>query len=97
MRDSYITYRSYVINSLCHYFLFLSWVSVLQNSKEEALNNAFKDDQNEGENNTVRELTKAIVGEVKKMSGNDVCCDCGASSKRYDSSVVVERLHMQIQ
>ncbi len=56
-------------------------MSVLQNSKEEALNNAFKDDQNEGENNIVRELTKAIVGEVKKMSGNDVCCDCGASSK----------------
>lgn len=62
-------------------------MSVLQNSKEEALNNAFKDDQNEGENNIVRELTKAIVGEVKKMSGNDVCCDCGASSKQYRSDV----------
>lgn len=59
------------------------WVSVLQNSKEEALNNAFKGDQDEGENNIVQELSKAIVGEVKRMSGNDVCCDCGASSKCY--------------
>uniref|UniRef100_A0A8C8ISJ8 ArfGAP with SH3 domain, ankyrin repeat and PH domain 2b n=1 Tax=Oncorhynchus tshawytscha TaxID=74940 RepID=A0A8C8ISJ8_ONCTS len=55
------------------------WISVLQNSKEEALNDAFKGDQDEGgENNIVQELTKAIVSEVKRMSGNDVCCDCGA-------------------
>uniref|UniRef100_A0AAQ5ZSI3 Arf-GAP with SH3 domain, ANK repeat and PH domain-containing protein 3 n=1 Tax=Amphiprion ocellaris TaxID=80972 RepID=A0AAQ5ZSI3_AMPOC len=60
------------------YFL---WVSVLQNSKEEALNKAFKGDQDEGENNIIQELTKAIVGEVKRMSGNDGCCDCGAASQ----------------
>lgn len=51
---------------------------MLQNSKEEALNNAFKGDQHVGENNIVQELTKAILGEVKRMAGNDVCCDCGA-------------------
>lgn len=54
------------------------WMSVLQNSKEEALNNAFKGDDNTGENNIVQELTKEIISEVQRMTGNDVCCDCGA-------------------
>ncbi|KAM6954370.1 arf-GAP with SH3 domain, ANK repeat and PH domain-containing protein 2b [Aplochiton taeniatus] len=62
------------------------WISVLQNSKEEALNNAFKGDQDEGENNIVQELTKAIVGEVKRMSGNNVCCDCGAPDPTWLST-----------
>ncbi|KAG7214995.1 hypothetical protein INR49_022903 [Caranx melampygus] len=63
-----------------------SWVSVLQNSKEEALNKAFKGDQDEGENNIIQELTKAIVGEVKRMSGNDSCCDCGAPGPTWLST-----------
>uniref|UniRef100_A0A3Q3N0A8 ArfGAP with SH3 domain, ankyrin repeat and PH domain 2b n=1 Tax=Labrus bergylta TaxID=56723 RepID=A0A3Q3N0A8_9LABR len=62
------------------------WVSVLQNSKEEALNKAFQGDQNEGENNIVQELTKAIVAEVKRMSGNDGCCDCGAPAPTWLST-----------
>ncbi|XP_071324258.1 arf-GAP with SH3 domain, ANK repeat and PH domain-containing protein 2b isoform X2 [Trachinotus anak] len=62
------------------------WVSVLQNSKEEALTKAFKGDQDEGENNIVQELTKAIVGEVKRMSGNDGCCDCGAAAPTWLST-----------
>uniref|UniRef100_A0AAY4CTF5 ArfGAP with SH3 domain, ankyrin repeat and PH domain 2 n=1 Tax=Denticeps clupeoides TaxID=299321 RepID=A0AAY4CTF5_9TELE len=63
------------------------WISVLQNSKEEALNNAFKGDEAEsGENNIVQELTKAIVEEVKKMSGNDECCDCGADDPTWLST-----------
>ncbi|XP_042338992.1 arf-GAP with SH3 domain, ANK repeat and PH domain-containing protein 2-like, partial [Plectropomus leopardus] len=62
------------------------WVSVLQNSKEEALNKAFKGDQDEGENNIVQELTRAIVGEVKRMSGNDGCCDCGAAGPTWLST-----------
>uniref|UniRef100_A0A8C8IM31 Arf-GAP with SH3 domain, ANK repeat and PH domain-containing protein 3 n=1 Tax=Oncorhynchus tshawytscha TaxID=74940 RepID=A0A8C8IM31_ONCTS len=65
----------------------LIWISVLQNSKEEALNDAFKGDQDEGgENNIVQELTKAIVSEVKRMSGNDVCCDCGAPNPTWLST-----------
>lgn len=63
--------------------VFFSWVSVLQNSKEEALNKAFKGDQDEGENNIVQELTKSIVGEVKKRTGNNSCCDCGAAGQNY--------------
>ncbi|KAM9435974.1 arf-GAP with SH3 domain, ANK repeat and PH domain-containing protein 2b isoform 2-T2 [Clarias gariepinus] len=62
------------------------WVSVLQNSKEEALNDAFKGGQDEGENNIVQELSKAIVSEVKRMSGNDVCCDCGAPNPTWLST-----------
>ncbi|XP_062862774.1 arf-GAP with SH3 domain, ANK repeat and PH domain-containing protein 2a [Trichomycterus rosablanca] len=62
------------------------WISVLQNSKEEALNNAFKGDQHVGENNIVQELTKAILGEVKRMPGNDVCCDCGAPGPTWLST-----------
>lgn len=54
---------------------------MLQNSKEEALNQAFKGEQHVGENNIVQELTKAILVEVKRMTGNDVCCDCGAPSE----------------
>uniref|UniRef100_A0A3P9CBD1 ArfGAP with SH3 domain, ankyrin repeat and PH domain 2b n=1 Tax=Maylandia zebra TaxID=106582 RepID=A0A3P9CBD1_9CICH len=62
------------------------WVSVLQNSKEEALNKAFKGDQDEGENNIVQELTKSIVGEVKKRTGNNSCCDCGAADPSWLST-----------
>ncbi|XP_072545750.1 arf-GAP with SH3 domain, ANK repeat and PH domain-containing protein 2a isoform X2 [Salminus brasiliensis] len=62
------------------------WISVLQNSKEEALTNAFKGDQHVGENNIVQELTKAILGEVKRMTGNDVCCDCGAPGPTWLST-----------
>ncbi|XP_077587485.1 arf-GAP with SH3 domain, ANK repeat and PH domain-containing protein 2a isoform X2 [Stigmatopora nigra] len=62
------------------------WISVLQNSKEEALNQAFKGDQHVGENNIVQELTKAILSEVKRMTGNDVCCDCGAPNPTWLST-----------
>uniref|UniRef100_H3C9Y2 ArfGAP with SH3 domain, ankyrin repeat and PH domain 2b n=1 Tax=Tetraodon nigroviridis TaxID=99883 RepID=H3C9Y2_TETNG len=60
------------------------WVSVLQNSREEALARAFKDDQEDG-NNIVQELTRAIVEEVKRMSGN-CCCDCGAAAPTWLST-----------
>ncbi|KAJ8383263.1 hypothetical protein AAFF_G00222760 [Aldrovandia affinis] len=62
------------------------WISVLQNSKEEALNDAFKGDQKVGENNIVQELTKAILGEVKRMTGNDGCCDCGTPNPTWLST-----------
>ncbi|XP_063298243.1 arf-GAP with SH3 domain, ANK repeat and PH domain-containing protein 2 isoform X2 [Pelobates fuscus] len=62
------------------------WMSVLQNSKEEALNNAFKGDHSTGENNIVQELTKEIISDIQRMPGNDVCCDCGASEPTWLST-----------
>ncbi|XP_063771516.1 arf-GAP with SH3 domain, ANK repeat and PH domain-containing protein 2 isoform X2 [Pseudophryne corroboree] len=62
------------------------WMSVLQNSKEEALNNAFKGDHSTGENNIVQELTKDIISDIQKMPGNNVCCDCGASEPTWLST-----------
>ncbi|XP_010215005.1 PREDICTED: arf-GAP with SH3 domain, ANK repeat and PH domain-containing protein 2-like [Tinamus guttatus] len=53
------------------------WVSVLSNSKEEALNVAFSKAQSGGESSR-EELTQAIIEEVKCKPGNGECCDCSA-------------------
>uniref|UniRef100_A0A671Z4A3 ArfGAP with SH3 domain, ankyrin repeat and PH domain 1a n=1 Tax=Sparus aurata TaxID=8175 RepID=A0A671Z4A3_SPAAU len=64
---------------------FVSWVSVLTNSKEEALNVAF---QGGGQSSGVEEeeLTKSIIDEVLRSPGNDTCCDCGAADPRWIST-----------
>nr|XP_020466006.1 arf-GAP with SH3 domain, ANK repeat and PH domain-containing protein 1-like isoform X2 [Monopterus albus] len=65
---------------------FVSWVSVLTNSKEEALNVAF---QSGGQSSGVEEeeeLTKSIIDEVLRSPGNDTCCDCGATDPRWLST-----------
>ncbi|XP_064028934.1 arf-GAP with SH3 domain, ANK repeat and PH domain-containing protein 3 isoform X3 [Pogoniulus pusillus] len=66
----------------------LVWVSVLQNSKDEALSNAFKGDPGGGaaEGSGVQELTKLVISEVKSMPGNKRCCDCGASDPTWLST-----------
>ncbi|EMP31105.1 Arf-GAP with SH3 domain, ANK repeat and PH domain-containing protein 3 [Chelonia mydas] len=65
--------------------LIFGWVSVLQNSKDEALSNAFKGDPSGCAASAggvtdagLQELTKLVIGEVKGMPGNKQCCDCGA-------------------
>ncbi|KAM7090556.1 LOW QUALITY PROTEIN: arf-GAP with SH3 domain, ANK repeat and PH domain-containing protein 1-like [Ciconia maguari] len=55
----------------------VAWVSVLSNSKEEALNVAFSKAQGGGESSW-EELTRAIIEEVRGMPGNRECCDCSA-------------------
>lgn len=64
------------------------WVSVLQNSKDEALSSAFLGEPGgggpgpwggagiEGE---PQDLTKLLIAEVKSRPGNGQCCDCGAA------------------
>lgn len=55
-----------------------SWVSVLQNSKEEALNTALGGDQLHLQDSGLQELSKAIIAELRHMPGNEACADCGA-------------------
>uniref|UniRef100_A0A3B3TE73 Un-named sa1614 n=1 Tax=Paramormyrops kingsleyae TaxID=1676925 RepID=A0A3B3TE73_9TELE len=53
------------------------WISVLTNSKQEALNVALDERRPSGEN-SVEDLTRAITADIRRMPGNSVCCDCGA-------------------
>ena len=53
---------------------------MLQNSKDEALSNAFKGEPNggaasagSGADGSVQELTKLVISEVKNMPGNKQC------------------------
>ncbi|XP_066494679.1 arf-GAP with SH3 domain, ANK repeat and PH domain-containing protein 3 [Tiliqua scincoides] len=69
------------------------WVSVLQNSKDEALSNAFKVDPGGCVSSAggmaesgLQELTKHVIGEVKNMPGNRQCCDCGAPDPTWLST-----------
>ncbi|XP_068028923.1 arf-GAP with SH3 domain, ANK repeat and PH domain-containing protein 3 isoform X2 [Anomalospiza imberbis] len=69
------------------------WVSVLQNSKDEALSNAFKGDEGSGEavagtgvDGGMQELTRLVISEVKNMPGNKQCCDCGAPDPTWLST-----------
>ncbi|XP_066502896.1 arf-GAP with SH3 domain, ANK repeat and PH domain-containing protein 1 isoform X3 [Hoplias malabaricus] len=64
---------------------FVIWISVLTNSKEEALNMAFRGEQTAGEDG-LEDLTKAIIDDVLRMPGNEVCCDCGAADPKWLST-----------
>ncbi|CAI9545830.1 unnamed protein product [Staurois parvus] len=64
---------------------YIAWISVLTNSKEEALNMAFRGDQSTGES-SLEDLTKAIIEDVQKTPGNDNCCDCGSPDPTWLST-----------
>ncbi|XP_006145212.1 arf-GAP with SH3 domain, ANK repeat and PH domain-containing protein 3 isoform X1 [Tupaia chinensis] len=61
-----------------------AWVSVLQNSKDEALSSAFLGEPSGGPGSwggagldgEPLDLTKLLIAEVKSKPGNDQCCDC---------------------
>ncbi|XP_029114188.1 arf-GAP with SH3 domain, ANK repeat and PH domain-containing protein 3 isoform X1 [Scleropages formosus] len=62
------------------------WVSVLQNSKEEALNAALGGDQTQFQDSSLQELARAIIAGLRNMPGNEACCDCGAPDPTWLST-----------
>ncbi|KAK1894098.1 Arf-GAP with SH3 domain ANK repeat and PH domain containing protein 3 [Dissostichus eleginoides] len=62
------------------------WVSVLQNSKEEALNTALVGDQLHVQDSGLQELSRSIIAELRHMPGNEACADCGAHDPTWLST-----------
>ncbi|CAN9511980.1 unnamed protein product [Ophioblennius macclurei] len=58
----------------------VAWISVLSNSKQEALSVALDGGRKGGggPESSVEDLTRAITDDVRRMPGNNNCCDCGA-------------------
>ncbi|XP_061582962.1 arf-GAP with SH3 domain, ANK repeat and PH domain-containing protein 2 isoform X2 [Cololabis saira] len=58
----------------------VAWISVLSNSKQEALSMALDGCRRGGEGgeSSVEDLTRAITDDIRRMPGNNSCCDCGA-------------------
>ncbi|XP_011540057.1 arf-GAP with SH3 domain, ANK repeat and PH domain-containing protein 3 isoform X1 [Homo sapiens] len=71
-----------------------AWVSVLQNSKDEALSSAFLGEPSAGpgswgsagHDGEPHDLTKLLIAEVKSRPGNSQCCDCGAADPTWLST-----------
>ncbi len=57
------------------------WMSVLLNSKERALNQAFQDNgQSSNVNQSFLELQRTLVNFIRGLPSNDRCCDCGSTN-----------------
>ncbi|XP_056246966.1 arf-GAP with SH3 domain, ANK repeat and PH domain-containing protein 2 [Seriola aureovittata] len=58
----------------------VAWISVLSNSKQEALSMALDGGRRGGGGgeSSVEDLTRAITDDIRRMPGNNSCCDCGA-------------------
>ncbi|XP_023384910.1 arf-GAP with SH3 domain, ANK repeat and PH domain-containing protein 3 isoform X4 [Pteropus vampyrus] len=71
-----------------------AWVSVLQNSKDEALSSAFLGEPSgspvpwgcTGLDGEPQDVTKLLISEVKSRPGNRQCCDCGAADPTWLST-----------
>uniref|UniRef100_A0AAV2MHT1 Uncharacterized protein n=1 Tax=Knipowitschia caucasica TaxID=637954 RepID=A0AAV2MHT1_KNICA len=67
-----------------------AWVSVLINSKQEALDAAL-DDSRRGNGLSDRggaskDLTRAVTQEIRRMRGNECCCDCSTPDPSWLST-----------
>ncbi|XP_056292548.1 arf-GAP with SH3 domain, ANK repeat and PH domain-containing protein 2-like [Pseudoliparis swirei] len=56
----------------------VAWISVLSNSKQEALSVALDGGRRGGGESSVEDLTRAITDDIRRLPGNSSCCDCGA-------------------
>ncbi|XP_067442565.1 arf-GAP with SH3 domain, ANK repeat and PH domain-containing protein 1 isoform X1 [Thunnus thynnus] len=58
----------------------VAWISVLSNSKQEALSVALDGGRRSGGagESSMEDLTRAITDDIRRMPGNNNCCDCGA-------------------
>ena len=56
------------------------WMSVLLNSKEVSLNQAFADNGKVTENHGLVEFQQTLVNYIRTMPSNDQCCDCGSQN-----------------
>ncbi|KAK2821388.1 hypothetical protein Q7C36_020731 [Tachysurus vachellii] len=63
----------------------VAWISVLTNSKQQALNVALDEHKQSG-GSSVEDLTRAIIEDILRMPGNNVCCDCGAPEPTWIST-----------
>ncbi|XP_013401503.1 arf-GAP with SH3 domain, ANK repeat and PH domain-containing protein 2-like, partial [Lingula anatina] len=59
------------------------WIAVLNNAKEEILMKAFGDSTGSGH---LRELTRSIIDQIRRLPGNAYCCDCGAEDPEWLST-----------
>ncbi|XP_061641788.1 arf-GAP with SH3 domain, ANK repeat and PH domain-containing protein 1 isoform X4 [Phyllopteryx taeniolatus] len=60
----------------------VAWISVLSNSKQEALTAALDGDGGGG----LGDLTRSITDDIRRVPGNDGCCDCGAPDPGWVST-----------
>ncbi|XP_061911927.1 arf-GAP with SH3 domain, ANK repeat and PH domain-containing protein 2 isoform X1 [Entelurus aequoreus] len=64
----------------------VAWISVLSNSKQEALTVALDGGKKEGPESSMEDLTRSITEDVRRMPGNSSCCDCGAPDPGWVST-----------
>lgn len=55
---------------------------------------AFRGEQSSGGEDGLEDLTKAIIEDVLRMPGNEVCCDCGAAGASRDTLCIYSVLRL---